>query len=36
MNRYRFEWDEQNLGHIAQHLVEQDEAEAVVSSQPGI
>jgi uncharacterized DUF497 family protein len=34
VNRYRFEWDEQNLDHIAQHWVDPDEAEAVFDHNP--
>jgi uncharacterized DUF497 family protein len=29
-----FEWDEENINHIAQHQVETDEAEAVFDHRP--
>ena len=29
-----FEWDEQNVDHLARHQVEPDEAEAVVDNEP--
>lgn len=34
MKRARFEWDEQNLEHIARHGVDQDEAEAILDNDP--
>ena len=34
MRRARFEWNEQNLEHIARHGVDRDEAEAVLDNQP--
>jgi uncharacterized DUF497 family protein len=34
MRRARFEWDQQNLAHLARHSVDWDEAEAVVANDP--
>lgn len=34
MKNARFEWDEQNLGHISRHDVDPDEAEAVLDNSP--
>lgn len=34
MARLDFEWDEENIDHIAQHHVEPDEAEAVFDNRP--
>ncbi len=34
MRNARFEWDELNLDHIAQHNVDPDEAEAVLDNSP--
>lgn len=34
MKRARFEWDEQNLEHIARHGVDPDEVEAVLDNDP--
>lgn len=31
-----FKWDEQNLEHIAQHMVGPDEAEAVLGNKPRV
>ena len=34
MARATFEWDDENIGHIAYHNVEVDEAEAVIDRRP--
>ena len=34
MTPARFEWDEQNLEHIARHGVDPDEAEAILDNHP--
>lgn len=34
MRRARFEWDQQNLAHLARHGVDWDEAEAVLAHDP--
>lgn len=36
MRRAQFEWNEENLDHIARHGVDQDEAEAVLDHHPFI